>query len=710
MTPPGPARAPGAPFARLLASLLAALLVVLGAAAWQPTRAHADQHQTPLQVTLTAQTPSGGPTDTVVVRGQVENTSQSPVSEVQVHLWRSSDQLADTTALDEVLASSPENPLGRRMLGAEAGNIFNITDVGTQKSQAFTAPKASLAPGEKADFEVRGTVAGADSLGFTTPGAYLMGVQVRGIPQGQQNQTVGRARSLFVQTGRAATAVHRQAAPVVLLTARPSMTGEGVFADNSLSAELQGRLSALLSVATQQGSTVLVDPALFDELTAMAAGYRVVGSSDETATARGQQAAKDFLAKLTPLLSSGRAYRTLYGSPDVALALGSGRRQLLTRSAQELAAEHPLARLPLAVVPADGRLDQATAEALEALTPAVVLASNTVSSAPVQRHAGLTVVHYEPAAMTGGPGPEPSNTPAQVAARLQAQQYLSPRPMVSLVSTEAQARAELAPTTWRTRTSLASLVSASPEQPRAAWLPGEVTAQDPRWSDGLDAAQADLEAWGELVGEQELARVRSERILSRALSTTWGGDRDPALAWLARTRSQVAAVLNSSKVQLKVVSDFVTSASDQEIPVTVTNGLSDRIRVKVVFSSENSQRISIADSEVRSIGPGESETIRVKVLTRANGQVGVTARLATAEDRLIGQPREMTITATQAGRVGWIIIIASGVVLLAGTAIRIRQVQAERRDGREHGQGGRSTLLVVSPEEPAPGTLDETRR
>lgn len=706
MTAAAPPAPPPGVVPRLLAQLLVASLLLLGLACWAPHPAAADEPGPPLAVTITSQTPSGSPAGTVVIRGQVENVSETPVSEVQVHLWRSTDQLADASSLAEAVDSADDNPLGRRMLSFEAGNIYNVTDVGSLPSQAFTGPKPTLAPGEKASFAVRGSVAGAESLGFEAPGAYLLGVQVRGVPQGQQNQTVGRARSLFVQAGAASKA----AAAVVLLNARPSMIGPGVFRDDSLATDLEGRLAALLAVAAQPGSTLLVDPALHDELTAMAAGYSVQGSTDQAARTRGQQLAKDFLARLAPLLSDGRAYRTLYGSPDLAVAIGSGHGPAVTRSATLLAGDHPLARLPLAVVPGGGQLDDAMLDLLAPLHPAMVLVANTASAAPVQQREGVVLVHYEPTAFDGGPGPDPRTTPAQLAARLQAQQYLAGSTMVSLVDTGEQARAEMVPAGWRTRVDVPALLAATSQRPQAQWQEPAPLVDDPTWADALSDAQGDIRAWGELVGEQQVAQQRSGRVVAQALSTTWHRDGAAARTWLLQTRSQIAAVLSSSRVQLRVVDDFVTSASEQEIPVTVANGLEDRIQVKVVFTSENPQRINVADSAVTSIGPGESETIRVKVNTRANGQVGVTARLATARGRPIGQPQELTITATQAGRVGWIIIIASGVVFLAGTAVRIRQVQAERRDQRAGSGATGSTLVVVSTDQPAAGTLDGTRR
>jgi len=45
---------------------------------------------------------------------------------------------------------------------------------------------------------------------------------------------------------------------------------------------------------------------------------------------------------------------------------------------------------------------------------------------------------------------------------------------------------------------------------------------------------------------------------------------------------------------------------------------------------------------------------------------------------ILGAPVPIEITATDFGRVGWIIILVSGAVVVGGTALRIRAVQRER--------------------------------
>ena len=82
--------------------------------------------------------------------------------------------------------------------------------------------------------------------------------------------------------------------------------------------------------------------------------------------------------------------------------------------------------------------------------------------------------------------------------------------------------------------------------------------------------------------------------------------------------------------------------------------------------------------------PGEQRTVNVTLHSAANGVVMVRAQLATQEGTRFGPEAPVEITATGLGRVGWIIIIVSGAVVVGGTFLRIRAVQRERaRESRE---------------------------
>ena len=64
-----------------------------------------------------------------------------------------------------------------------------------------------------------------------------------------------------------------------------------------------------------------------------------------------------------------------------------------------------------------------------------------------------------------------------------------------------------------------------------------------------------------------------------------------------------------------------------------------------------------------------------------NGVVAMRAQVVTSGGHPVGTPVDFTITAAQSGRVAWIIIVASGVVLLGATAYRVRSMHRENQEG-----------------------------
>ena len=78
------------------------------------------------------------------------------------------------------------------------------------------------------------------------------------------------------------------------------------------------------------------------------------------------------------------------------------------------------------------------------------------------------------------------------------------------------------------------------------------------------------------------------------------------------------------------------------------------------------------------IEPGENLTLIAAPQASANSVVTVTVRMETIGGTMFGAPVAIDITATELGRVAWIIIFISGAVVLGGTVWRIRAVQAER--------------------------------
>src|SRR5690606_15710606 len=113
------------------------------------------------------------------------------------------------------------------------------------------------------------------------------------------------------------------------------------------------------------------------------------------------------------------------------------------------------------------------------------------------------------------------------------------------------------------------------------------------------------------------------------------------------------------------------------------NGLPFAVTVRLVFDSAAPQRIQVPPTEFVTVEPGENLTLNVAPEATSNGVVAVAAALQTKGEETFGAPVTIEITATDLGRVGWIIIIVSGAVVLGGTFLRIRAVQRENARGEQ---------------------------
>lgn len=653
-----------------IATLAVVLATVLGlATAWvAPTPARADD-QPAVTITLASVTPASGATNApITIRGTVENTSSVPMTWVQASFWRSRDPISTTDDLTNLLQAPATVPTGERWFHeANEASIDNITD---------TDGRTTFQPGQKATFQVTGT---PTAMGLTTAGqAYVIGVHVQATPRGRDRLTVGRSRVLTVLTSSSGTSTKASITPVIVLASTPSMRVDGVFSDDHLATELTGRLGALVTEASTGGETVLVDPSLLDEVTAMAAGYRVASGTGTTA-GTGQRAAKDWLAQVGPLLDSGNAYRLPYGGADVVEIALAGNRRTLTRVASALTSSNPAHDLPLAVLDDHGELTTAGLALLTStLRPEIVLTSALGAAQGVRTSGTTTLVPLSSNVLSGGPSPTPSTTPAQVRGRVLAQSLLATRAgeqTVVTVSSTADLTAT-AGTSWLHHTTLAQATTSSTE---GVTLPSTATATrlSTGWQADVGNAVHLTSDWLALLSTSTTASGTLDQVVARSLSQQISPRR--RTAWLATAITPATTALGGSGVTLHSAPSFVMSSSSNEFPLAVTNNLSQSIRVKVTFTSENPQRVDIPDTAVVTVGPRETQTLKFTPHASSNGRVEMTATLTTASGRTLGSPAQFVVQATQMDDFGWIIIMVSGAVVVGATVLRIRQVR--RRQG-----------------------------
>ena len=627
-----------------------------------------------VRVVITSVTP-GIVTDgagSVTITGTVTNLTTAPLGNAQATLWTSGTPYV---TLDDLTAALADPPKGVVLSGDGVSSMVLV-------SQDSTV----LASGHTVAFTVTAPLTGASSLGIDKPGAvYIVGVSVTGASG--RYHSVEFARALAVVSYPSPTEpVHwvslvELTAPPSLLT--PAAGGQpAVFANDDLATALAGPLKDALDTAVQPGVTAILDPQLWDAATAMAGGYDVRGPDGTTTPGTGQAAARSWLDEAAGLVRQG-TYRSLYGTPDVAAAVAANRIDVLAQAQAALPDDHPLARLPLAVVPVDARCDDATLAALaRATTPALVVCANEASDRAITTASGLAVLSLDglppiPSALAGSSPGRQAMTDAWLLLRSLAGQPVAGlfgRP-VSGVPATALPLAPQGP------------AGLTPSGARAAFARDGAPARTP--GDAVlaqtDAVSRDVLLAGQLAGDVGTARALVARVTAGLWSGAWASDpagEEKALAWADASVAPIRRQIDGGSLEVLIASRVHLSAPDQPMPVTIVNHYDLTVQVAVRFHSDNPQRLSIPASGVVSIAPGATVQVRVTPQALANGLVPIRATLVTLGGQEVGTPVDFDVITTAAGRLGWLIIAASGGAFLVATFLRVRQVRHQRLAAR----------------------------
>ena len=676
---------------RAVRALLATLLVAVGlmiSPLTPPTRAVAAEPDALLDIQLDGFSPSlPQRSSEITIAGQATNTSKERLLRPRAYFWRNQAPITDNEGFEQALESEANDPLGARFIPAFDDLLEDAEEY--------------LEPGDTARFTVKVKV--SDLALSPTPGIYLMGVHVL---QNGVSPAVGRAR-VFVPILSEPPRNKLQMTTVVALTSRPSLVSKGVFVDDHLADELAagGRLDELLRAADREKISFAVDPALIEEVQTMKNGYRVLeeGGTEE---GEGRADATRWLEAYSRMAASHDGYRLQFGSVDVAAMAHTGRQDVLEGAEAAAKTVTATSSLPLLVWPGDGAADVDTVMAAEALKPAAVLLSDSSTRASAPLLAGIAapgldpskIVNYTSAEFAGGPGPEPSDTPVHLQQRTLAEGWLqaetSPRDAtlgrVRLIRTATQAKGddESVRAPWIQQTTLTQLLRSTPvkwdgvlhytDRNRAKELsPGQLA--------DLDQLATSWSTWEDLLADRPAARATAAAAVARVASVRGRGQQELFDAFVEPQQRDLEQALG--QVQISVTRRVLTPKSEVFFPITIRNRLpqsdpadanANTVRVKLVFTSDNSQRLTVQPIGLTSIPAGQNFTGNAVVDAKTNGTVRVTAQLYTASDQPVGRPAIVDVTATQAGTVGWFIAIGAGIVLVGTTALRIKQVTRER--------------------------------
>jgi hypothetical protein len=459
----------------------------------------------------------------------------------------------------------------------------------------------------------------------------------------------------------------------------------------------------LLKAANTGKTTFAVDPALIDELKIMSAGYQVLDSEGTTSAGTGQADATRWLRGFETLQGAHDGYRLLYGSPDVAALVHDGQESILDDAANANKLVESTRSLPLLILPGGGAADEAVAKAAAALHPAAILLADTSARGPatpvLAGPEGVPIIRFTAAANKGGPGPDPRETAIHVHQRMLTESWIDATAArdglnhgkVQLITKAAQAersdRNLQAP--WLKERTLSELLKSTP----AAW------AEKYHYSSAARAAELtpgqlsslrkfdwSLKTYGDLLVDGTNARAEGSAAVARAASLKWRKHDKARRAFLGPQQATLDEIL-LNKIQIRSSARVQTVAQQGvEFPITIKNNLAadpsapnaGAVKVKLVFNSENSQRLTIKPIKPTEIQAQDTYTANAEVTAKANGIVPVTAQLMTESGRAVGRPFDIEVQVTQNGTTGWAIAVAAGIVLVASTFFRIRQVAKER--------------------------------
>jgi hypothetical protein len=652
-----------------------------------PSPAAATEPVASVAITLTSMEPALPTRDgTITVTGRVTNITKQRLSRLEALFWRNQAPIIGRAGLEQALTSESNDPLGARYTGA-------FQDL-------FTAAEPYLAPNASVDFRLKVKI--SDLELSPTDGVYLMGVHIL---QRGNNVAIGRART-FVPVLAAKPKNSLTLTSLAVLNTRPSLVRKGVLSDDHLAAEVgqNGRLAALLKAAETPTTSFAVDPALIEELQTMAGGYQLLDFEGTTSAGTGQTDATRWLEDFEKLQSSHDGYRLLYGSPDVAALAHDGQKSVLSDAANANKLVESTRSLPLLVLPAGGTADAATAKAAAALRPDAIVLADTSARGPTPLLAGpdqVPIVRFTKAAQRGGPGPDPRDTAIHIRQRMLAESWVEATAArdrlahgrVRLISTAAQA-ADGAPelkAPWLKQRTLSELLKTTP----APW------SQKFHYSSGAAASQLtagqlsslrkfDLsnDTYADMLVDPTNARAEGSAAVARAASAKWRKHDGARRAFLGPQQAALDEILRD-KIQIRSSARVQTVAREGvEFPITIRNTLeadgahpdARAVKVNLVFTSENRQRLTIKTIKAPQIRAQDSFTGNAEVTAKANGVVPVTAQLMTVSGRPVGRPFDIEVQVTQNGTTGWAIAIAAGIVLVGSTFLRIRQVAKERAE------------------------------
>lgn len=639
--------------------------------------------------TLTPLVP--GPEGQLTLRGRVVSTGRDPVSDVAVVLRRSAGPLtgrAQVTAAAEAGLTGPDPD--------------DVVLTGTRVEVAATLPAGDAVP-----FRLSLPLAEA---GFTTAGAYVLGVEATGrVGSETTSRRIGVERTFLPWFPEEVEPI--QVTWLWPLAAAPDRTATGVLLSDAVPREISpgGRLFTLVDVGRRYPGAVswVADPGLLQTVADLVGGYQVRADGVLVAGDREAQA-RAWLDQVSAV-ATGPGVRTLpYADLDASAAVRAGLSADVVRAVTSgpgvaAAALGEVAPGGLAWSPFP-RLDpQALAVLASAGTTDVIVPAGALRPAdPGRPLATVATGQGTVRAVLVDPGLSgtldlPQRTPAEIL--LARQQFLAE---TAVLATGAGGTYVVAPssTTWDPARGL--LIPLLRALRTAPWLDeaslATVLAQEPvaraRAGYGIRARAEELPPSYLAAVARTSARVTSfasvldnpvgvtepySAALLRAQSAAWRADVPGGQALVRAIGSELSGEMD--QVRVLSAGTITFSGDTGRIPVTITNDLDRAVTVGLTLRGQPERRLESGPLTGIVIAPGRMTSVDLTARVIGGEPLTVEVQLLDGLGGDYGEPGLIEVRSTAYSRAAaWVVAIAFAAILVfvvVGVTRRIHRARAQ---------------------------------
>ena len=675
---------------RLLVGLVVALLMMPPAppagAIDDPTAGPPRKNPLPVAITITSIAPSigtaqDGAPEGVTVTAMITNTSEQPIDDLWVRLQRGG-RVESRSALGALDAKQPQYD---GATGPETDLPDPLTPGGTQ-TITLTASFADLS--------------------ISDDGTYPILINLNGRIQGDASR-VGQASFYLPYTDQITGQL--QTAWLWPLIDQPRQSAvPGVFLDDELAAQIAtgGRLDILLSAAEKRGPaaklTLMIDPALVADLTAMSDGYSYVNAEGALVPGEGQADATTFLTRLTDLAATLPVATTSYGDMDTVALVRAGLGDLISRSRNygDSIVEQELGISTINDLdwPANGiittdaaAVDQVAGVSRFVLSGAAYGQDDYLSSPDSITESAATVMPGGATALVADPaltriigeGQSYAAGPVAATQRLAVELFtivqeaptrvrnvvLTPPRRWAPTADYAESLLELTGTTpWITPLPLDEVASTTPIDRGALVYPPALSQQElPADSlEQLAPVLSDLSSLTSVFTADEVDQVleRPTAALYGAASTALRGDPQAFAEVLNSINQQLDNVRGAVRIVPPSNGTYTLSSSEAPLVFTIENNLSVTVRYRISLDEARSRGLTAEDVDVLEIGPNQRATVQLNTTVERSGSFSVVAQLVTPEGAPLGEEVRIRVTSSAYGTVALAVTGAAFVLLL----------------------------------------------